>query len=177
VTHDGKNETRPADFDIGARTEPNAANIVECDGEPTPRRHLSPIQIIQLFEERWPCCFSVYEKNRRPLKLNIHEEIIAALVGKIDEKDVRNALRVYVINRAYLKTIKAGRHRFGLDGLPAGTVTKEEHEHNKRRISADAQRRSTKPVDHDDPDGKWARKLHPANADKPRLSLKGWGRS
>jgi sRNA-binding protein len=187
VTHDG--EERNSARVIGPRAESKTStaddHFVSGEQESTPPPTLSPIQVLFIFQQLWPNCFSVHQKNRRPLKLKIHEEIIAALAGEVDAKAISAALGFYVCNLAYLSKIRAGKPRIGLDGMPAGTVTKYEEDHAKYQtwsIKEAILRREmtwTKPADHDDPDGKWARsrKPHPANADKPRLTLKVWSRS
>jgi sRNA-binding protein len=122
----------------------------------------------------------VYERRRKPLKVGIHEQIIAELAGVVPEADIRHALRLYVANYAYLRKIRTGKPRFDLDGTLAGTVTDYEELHTNFELS----RRCgpgflSRPKPDDDPDGKWAtsRKkvsLHPANADKPKMHLKSW---
>ena len=34
--------------------------------------------IIELLAERWPAAFSVFERRRRPLKVGVHVDILAA---------------------------------------------------------------------------------------------------
>jgi sRNA-binding protein len=176
--HDAKDDLAP-DWRSTQRGEETRNCRVQRQAEPistdstSPRPEddggTTPIQTIQLFEERWPACFSVSERRRRPLKVGIHVEVIAALAGQVSEADVRAALALYVKNARYLKKLKTGKPRVGLDGLPAGTVTKGEEWHAKLEIS---RRATDKPEPDKDPDGSWARRLHPANADKPRLSLR-----
>jgi sRNA-binding protein len=152
-------------------------------GEPIPRQEESklPVEVITLFEHRWPACFSVYAKRRRPIAVNIHEHIIAALAGTVSEGDVRRALRVYTKNVSYLKKLKAGKERIGLDGLPNGKVTERNESYARWQINnhyrdewrkQNASFNRPPPLDpEEDPNGKWASRRHPANAEKPTLSL------
>jgi ProP effector len=79
--------------------------------------------VLQLLAETWPKCFSVYEKRRRPLKVGIHQDILAALAGAITPAELSRALRCYVGNKVYRSRLVAGAVRVGLDGQPAGEVT------------------------------------------------------
>ena len=83
---------------------------------------------------RWPACFQVYEERRRPLKVGIHTDIIAA--GGFDEAELRFALRWYTRNPRYRDGLVAGAERIGLDGLPAGAVTAEEAEDARKKSQA-----------------------------------------
>jgi ProP effector len=90
------------------------------------RRNLAADAAIALLAETWPACFSVYEGRRKPLKLGIHQDVLAALEGAITPKELKNALRHYTGNRCYLRRSIAGAARIDLDGNPAGTITAEE---------------------------------------------------
>jgi ProP effector len=130
--------------------------------------------LITLFAERWPRCFSVYEQRRRPLAVGIHAEIIASLEGIAGEAEIRRALSYYVRNPKYRKTLKVGSARIGLDGEPAGVVTEEQATKPKPKQDAKpAKKKQDKNRQHPAP----RTRLHAANADKPRLSLKIWGRA
>jgi sRNA-binding protein len=86
--------------------------------------------VLQLLQERWPNCFSIYEGRRRPLKLLIHLDILKELPnGLLTELELTTALRCYVGNRQYLKKIKVGAGRVGLDGSVVGKVTEDEEIH------------------------------------------------
>ena len=61
------------------------------------------------------------------------------------------AISDYVNNVEYLGRMKAGRERIGLDGEPAGIITVEEEERARAKLAST---------------------LHPANAAKPRLTLR-----
>ena len=82
--------------------------------------------VVELLTEKWPTVFSVYENRRRPLKIGIHHEILAALDGAVTPAELSLALRYYVCNRVYRSRLVAGAVRIGLDGTPAGVVTPEQ---------------------------------------------------
>jgi sRNA-binding protein len=79
--------------------------------------------VLALLAEKWPACFSIYEqRRRRPLKIGIHHDIIAALDGAVTAKSLSAALRRYVSNAVYRRRLRAGALRFDRDGRPAGAV-------------------------------------------------------
>ena len=88
------------------------------------RRDVMPT--LELLAERFPACFSVYENRRRPLKIGIHLDILAALDGAVTPDELALALRCYVANRIYRSRLIAGAERIGLDGTPVGTVTPDQ---------------------------------------------------
>src|SRR5215831_8978633 len=75
---------------------------------------------------RWPQAFWVLETRRRPLKLGIHLDIMAA--RGFSEPELRAALRAYTVNVAYRRGLIAGAERIALDGSVAGWVTPEQAE-------------------------------------------------
>jgi ProP effector len=85
----------------------------------TPEERQKREAAIRTLAERWPKCFAVDEKRRRPLKIGIAEEVRALL----PDIDVSAALAYYAHNPSYLKALVSGAVRIGLDGEPAGTVT------------------------------------------------------
>ena len=82
--------------------------------------------VLELLAEKWPAAFSIYENRRRPLKIGIHLDILAALDGAISAPELSVALRVYVLNRVYRSRLVAGAVRVGLAGKSAGIVTAEQ---------------------------------------------------
>jgi len=45
--------------------------------------HNAILAVISLLAEKWPSCFSIIESGRRPLKLGIRDDVLAALDGAI----------------------------------------------------------------------------------------------
>jgi ProP effector len=92
------------------------------------------VAIMALLSSRFPGTFFVQESQRRPLKLGIRQDIIAALGAEIDPKELGIALRSYTANRNYLGRLRLGAQRLDLDGNVAGTVTAEEAVHAQQRL-------------------------------------------
>jgi ProP effector len=97
---------------------------------------------LRVLVERWPKCFAVDEKQRRPLKIGIGEEI----AGILTDIDVSVALALYTRSPSYIEACVAGAVRIGLDGEPAGTVTAQQAAF-ARKIAAMQKRRETKQGD------------------------------
>lgn len=77
-------------------------------------------QLCKLFSK----CFSF--KERKPLKVGIHHDILQAMGESIDPKELHGALRYYTGGLAYLKALAVGQPRVDLQGRAAGEVTAEE---------------------------------------------------
>jgi ProP effector len=90
---------------------------------------------IALLAETFPKCFSVYEGRRRPLKLGIHKNILAAVDGALTPLELGKALGAYCANRVYLGHTRTGAWRLDLDGNPAGVVTANEEAHAKATLA------------------------------------------
>jgi hypothetical protein len=71
--------------------------------------------VILLLQEKWPGCFSIHERNRRPLKVGIFTDIVKELDGAVTHVELTTALRCYTANRQYLKKILTGADRIGED--------------------------------------------------------------
>ena len=88
---------------------------------------MTPIAtILELLCARFPLCFAMYEAKRRPLKLRIDLELLAVLGDEIEPRQLSRALGVYTGWPGYLRRMRAGEPRIGLDGAPAGGVTADE---------------------------------------------------
>ena len=90
---------------------------------------------IELLAETYPQCFSVFEKRRKPLKVGIHNDVLAALDGAITAKELSVAMRVYCGNRFYLRACIEGAPRIDLKGEVAGSVTAEEAANTRQRLA------------------------------------------
>jgi ProP effector len=89
------------------------------------QRLTAAFDLIAVLAERFPACFAINPSYRRPLKLNIHVDILAQLDETISPQALSDALRIYVSNIKYLKALATGADRVDLNGMPAGTVTAE----------------------------------------------------
>jgi ProP effector len=103
--------------------------------------------LIEQLAERWPQCFQVYERRRRPLKSGIRRDIEAALDGAVTRRDLKNALTIYCGNWAYLRACVEGADRIDLDGLPVGKVTAEEAQRAAERLQQYRDRRKARSAD------------------------------
>jgi ProP effector len=81
----------------------------------------------------FPHCFFRRSHLRRPLKLGIHEDIIAQH-PELDRTLIGRGLNAYTHSTTYWLTLSAGTPRINLDGNLAGEVTLKEEEHAKRKI-------------------------------------------
>jgi sRNA-binding protein len=82
--------------------------------------------VIEMLARHWPQCFVIYEQRRRPLKIGIHTDIIAALDGVVSKSELRLGLSFYTFNAAYLDALREGAERVDLAGDASGVVTAEE---------------------------------------------------
>jgi len=83
--------------------------------------HNAILAVISLLAEKWPSCFSIIESGRRPLKLGIRDDVLAALDGAISAGKVSAALRWYVSSPEYQHRLLLG---VGLSKPPAGPPSK-----------------------------------------------------
>jgi sRNA-binding protein len=112
----------------------------QCDLPKTPDT-VSPIKkkrpdatvgaVIALLAERWPATFSVHEGRRRPLKVGIFADVMAAIDGAVTRAELGKALGCYTANPVYMAKLREGVARIGLDGEPSGTVTAEQANYAK----------------------------------------------
>ena len=98
---------------------------------------------VALLASRFPRCFD--ERNRRPLKIGINADVVAALAGVMTAREVSNALRYYTGSVLYQRVLTAGASRVDLDGNLAGTVTSEEQAAALAKQEAWAARKVARP--------------------------------
>lgn len=128
------------------------------------------LALISLLEERFPNCFAVFERRRRPLKIGIHQDIIAATGFAPNE--LGRALRRYTQADGNLAKLKAGAARIDLDGQPAGLVTAAEAEQATQALAErKAQRAARK--QHAAPSPSPPPPSPPPPAENARLSIEG----
>jgi sRNA-binding protein len=78
---------------------------------------------LNLLCTRFPKVFQRYEARRRPLKIGIHLDLLAALDGAVDPDELSRALAAYTANKVYRSRLLRGAWRYDLDGAPAGEVS------------------------------------------------------
>jgi sRNA-binding protein len=100
------------------------------------RRRAEAEAVIVLLAERFPKTFAVFEQRRRPLKIGINSDVLAALNGVMTPREIGVALRFYTGNTGYLCAMLRGAWRIDLDGQRAGDVTAEEEQAAKARLAA-----------------------------------------
>lgn len=64
---------------------------------------------IELLCERFPRTFFQFERKRVPLKIGIHDDLVAILGDAIDRPLLGAALRYYTSNLGYRRAQKEGR--------------------------------------------------------------------
>src|SRR5262245_54285039 len=90
--------------------------------------HNAILAVISLLAEKWPSCFSIIESGRRPLKLGIRDDVLAALDGAISAGKVSAALRWYVSSPEYQRRLLHGAWRVvSMAGLLALFPKKTKH--------------------------------------------------
>lgn len=90
----------------------------------------SPHALLAEWYQRYPGAF--FKGHTRPLKVGIHEAL--AEQEPWPEKLVRRALACYVNLPRYLKAVREGAERIGLDGKPAGQVDAKAAEHARKKL-------------------------------------------
>ena len=119
----------------GAPTVPSPVHPVQADG----RKYLRSVRagvivimpitgkqldaVIAILAACFPNAFALYQERRRPLKIGIHLDIVAA-IGPVEH--LSPALGHYTRNIGYLRAQKAGVPRIDLDGNEAGVVDAEQ---------------------------------------------------
>jgi sRNA-binding protein len=147
----------------GVDTRPGEHKELSCNEqeELSSSTSLSPEALVLAFQQLWPQCFAIYEMRRRPLKLNIHLDVIQSSLHDFDNDQIKIGLRFYVSNSEYLKKVKVGAARIDLNGEVDGHVTKDEENHAqgqlewRREVAKQNEKRRKNP-----------------NARKPKLSLR-----
>jgi sRNA-binding protein len=81
--------------------------------------------VIKLLSEKYPRTFSCVDRERKPLKIGIHLDILAALGEAITPDELKQALKVYTSNGHYKGQLILGATRYDLNGAPCGRVTAE----------------------------------------------------
>jgi sRNA-binding protein len=94
---------------------------------------MKPAAAVNLLIERYPLCFFALEQHRKPLKLRIFHDLLAA--GVMPEAEVAMALRYYCRNMGYLRASKPGAARIDLEGNVAAEVSAEQAAHARKQLA------------------------------------------
>jgi sRNA-binding protein len=108
--------------------------------------HRTPAAALALLAEKWPACFQIFEQRRRPLKVGIHLDIMAALGDAVTSAEVKSALRLYTGNVGYLLACREGVERVALNGEPAGTVAAAEAAYAAKIVARRRHKSAAKPI-------------------------------
>jgi len=79
--------------------------------------------VVDLLAERFPKTFCVYQARRKPLKVGIHCDLLAALDGALTERELHLGLGWYTRNKIYRAKLLKGGWRIDLNGNVAATIT------------------------------------------------------
>ncbi|SDF68136.1 ProQ/FINO family protein [Onishia taeanensis] len=90
----------------------------------------SPQALLSQWYRRYPDAF--FKGHTRPLKVGIHEDLLDR--EPWPEKLVRRALACYVHLPRYLKAVREGAERAGLDGEAAGPVSEGEARYARKKL-------------------------------------------
>lgn len=122
--------------DPPARSEPQAQLDGQADVRQGPQSRLpideapSPQALLDEWYQRYTETF--FKGHTRPLKVGIHEDLVAR--EPWPEKLVRRALACYVHLPRYLKAVRAGAERVGLDGESDGVVSEGEAKYARKQL-------------------------------------------
>lgn len=89
--------------------------------------------IIAVLAAKFPKCFAVPDTHRRPLKVGIDADLLAALGGTVRRTELIRALAMYCSSEGYLEGVLTGAWRVDLEGKPAGTVSADDEKHAKAK--------------------------------------------
>lgn len=92
----------------------------------------SPQALLDEWYRRYTDTF--FKGHTRPLKVGIHEDLVAR--EPWPDKLVRRALACYVHLPRYLKAVRVGAERVDLDGQPAGLVSEGEARHAHKKLES-----------------------------------------
>jgi ProP effector len=89
--------------------------------------------VITVLAAKFPKCFAVSDTRRRPLKVGIDADLLAALGGSIRRTELIRALAMYCSSDGYLERMLTGAWRVDLEGKSAGAVSPEDEKHAKAK--------------------------------------------
>jgi ProP effector len=113
-----------------AKTVPPELNEIEMAGR---ARSADITATRRALLNRWPNCFKGYMRPKKPLKIGIDKDILAA-DPELNPEIVKLVLRIYVSHETYREVMIEGAGRVDLDGNPAGVVTKSQAEWSAMKL-------------------------------------------
>jgi ProP effector len=97
------------------------------------KKHARTKAVITVLAAKFPKCFAVPDTRRRPLKIGIDADLLAALGGAIRRTELIRALAMYCSSDGYLDRVLTGTWRVDLEGKPAGVVSADDEKHAKAK--------------------------------------------
>jgi ProP effector len=97
------------------------------------RRRAETKTVVAELAARFPKCFAVPDSHRRPLKIGIDADVMAALGETVPRTELVRALAMYCNSEGYLARVLSGVPRVDLKGKPAGIVTADDEKHAKAK--------------------------------------------
>jgi ProP effector len=97
------------------------------------KKHARTKAVITVLAAKFPKCFAVPDARRRPLKVGIDADLLAALGGSIRRTELIRALAMYCSSEGYLERVLIGSWRVDLEGKPAGAVSADDEKHAKAK--------------------------------------------
>jgi ProP effector len=91
-------------------------------------------RVIRKLAALFPKCFFEHSSDRLPLKVGIGHEL-EALELQIDPQELSYVLGWYTGSTGYLRAMKVGAARVGLNGTPAGVVSEADARHAAHEIA------------------------------------------
>lgn len=91
----------------------------------TEQTALTPEDVLELFKQQFPHVFSDDPQAIRPLKINIHLDLRELFAGKLSNRLIARALKLYAKHPVYVEKLQEGIPRIDLEGNPCGEVTAE----------------------------------------------------
>ncbi|MHB0774602.1 ProQ/FINO family protein [Halomonas sp. WWR20] len=132
-------DRRPESSGVATQPAPESADVASMSpsgpalqSDASPHDAPTPQALLAQWYRRYPKTF--FKGHTRPLKTGIHLEL--AECEPWSEKLVRRALACYVHLPRYLKAVRAGAARVGLNGEEAGIVNEDEALHARKQLES-----------------------------------------
>ena len=97
------------------------------------KKHARTKAVITVLAVKFPNCFAVPDTRRRPLKVGIDADLLAALGDTIRRTELIRALAMYCSSEGYLERVLTGAWRIDLEGKLAGAVSADDEKHAKAK--------------------------------------------
>src|SRR5262245_21511654 len=99
--------------------------------------------VITVLAAKFPKCFAVPDSRRRPIKVGIDADLLAAIGDALARTELIRAIAMYCSSEGYLERVLTGAWRVDLEGKPAGAVSADDETHAKAKQAGIRTRRET----------------------------------